>query len=157
MITPAQWMGLCGRTESDLPQAWPYIMWVVRNRVESKRILFGVTPEKIAAGIAYESVILHPDQFSAFNGVTGSPNEIYQKVKARHLHLLAAAEACAEWVLATPMSGSPVSSRTYYFWAPQSMKPPGRLPPWNWSILRRFCPTPLIDPQHLTMAEEIRR
>lgn len=146
MHTDAEWLGLCCRTESDRPQEWPYIAWVVRNRVESGRF-----PD------TYRDVIRQRLQFSWFNGTVGQSDEaVWEAARrgypARHPELLEAATACATWVLATPREGAPFGPGVYYFWSPVSMVPTGALPSWARN-LRRFTPMGL-DPWRFMFAEE---
>jgi len=115
-------------------------------------------------GNTYPGVILKRSQFSAFNGILGTPEEIYAYVRGRKRPsgvpyypdvLLDLAEHCAAWVLGTPMQHAPLPRLAFYYWSPISMVPAGALPKWDWSALRRFA-WPGIDPWRFMAAEEIR-
>lgn len=156
MTTSTQWLGLLGVTETNLAHELPFVLWTVRRRVEADRVMFG--------GNTYPGVILKRMQFSAFNGHTGTPEEIYAQVRnatrpsgARYYPdaQLEIAEHCAAWVLGTPREYASIPERSFYYWSPVSMLPAGSLPKWEWSNLRRYA-WPGVDPWRFMAAEEIR-
>lgn len=176
-LTDADWAGLCALTETNHPEEQLYVLWVIRNRVESGRF-----PNN------FEGVVLQPMQFSAFNrwtknGVQHPPEAIFDLVAARednNLSDLLAAVHLAEEVLATdddttenpftaldrPPSvewlrtgvgdpGERVDVKAIcHYWSPVSMKPPGSRPPWAPSAKRLFTP-PGIDPERFIFAEGV--
>lgn len=150
MLTPSSWVGLCLLTESDRPHEWNTLAWVIRFRYEANR-------EKQFGGQDYSRIVTHPFQFSAFNGITGTPQEVWERVfnlKPRSVGLLRRATEVAEDVMRDSLRHSPLDTRTYFFWSPRSMVPEGSLPKWNWTQLRRFAVNE-IDPWRFLFAAEI--
>ena len=148
MPTDAQWLSLCCCTESNRPHEWPFVAWTIRRRVEANRVMFG--------GNTYQGVILKPMQFSAFNGVLGTPDQVYSIVSAEQdAASRTLAEHCAAWVLGTPTQNGPISALSFYYFSPISMVPAGKLPAWDWNKLRRFSVSQ-VDPYRFIFAEEIR-
>lgn len=133
-------------SESNDPEEWQYIGWVVRNRVEAKG-RFRDT---------YQAVIRQPMQFSYWNKFSHLGDvDAYAAAKAdgsRIAPQLAKAEEYAKWVLATPREYAPFGPTVYYFWSPISMSPEGRLPTWA-KKLKRFTPAG-IDPWRFIFAHE---
>lgn len=126
MPTPAQWLGLCLRSESDQPHEWPALAWVVRNRVEARRF-----PSD------YQRVITQPMQFSYFNDLIRlPPEEAYKRALVGYAgdsvgsNSLQHAEQCARAVIDAPRWQSPFSPHVLWFWAPGAMKPKGSDPSW---------------------------
>lgn len=150
--TREEWLGLCLRSESEQPHEWPYLGWAIRNRVESSR--FPAT---------YQDVICQPRQFSYFNPFThiADPNAIYDAAIRGYAgdtsgwphNDLPYAIECAAWVVNASMWESPFRSRVFYFWAPQSMNPPGSDPAWAKNLSRIFTPS-CIDPWRWKFGEE---
>lgn len=159
MLTPADWAGLCALAETSRPDEQEYVLWVIRNRVESPRF-----PD------TYERVILQPKQFSAFNAFTSSkvllagPLRIFnEKATEYAAAALLAAVHLAENVLAASLGQDlllPTRADqngwlwTCHYYSPVSMKPPGSAPAWAKSAKRLFTP-PGIDPQRFVFAEGV--
>lgn len=139
MPTPAEWLGLCLRSESEQPHEWPYLGCVVRNRVESSR--FAST---------YAEVITQPYQFSYFNDYLGLADldQVYAAASQGyagddsgwpHNDLVEAVD-CARWLIAASRWELPLSRRVLYFWSPRSMQPRGSDPSWARNLYRVFTP-----------------
>lgn len=175
MLTDADWAGLCAITETNRPEEQEYVLWVIRNRVESGRF-----------GKGYEGVVLAPKQFSAFNGFTahgtGRPYIFNSVASLRLPEDLLAAVHLAEKVLdelpegnlfydlpARRLGGTRDDRMTdnlnaeaalkraqtvCHYWSPVSMKPAGSRPPWASSAKRLFTP-PGIDPERFVFAEGV--
>lgn len=148
------WLGLCLITESNRPEEWPYIAWVIRNRVESGRFRH-----------TYESVILQPKQFSAFNKYTGSGATEYSKFspvqifrdKARgyaYIELLFHAVDVAKEIISLPRKESPFPITVCHYYSPVSMIPRGSRPAWAASAKRLFTPKG-IDPDRFIFADGV--
>lgn len=153
MITDAQWLGLLIRSESDQPHEWLPIGWVVRNRAESSSY-----PD------TYVEVIRQRVQFSHFNGSFGESDDAAYRITRNSYagdssgwpeNNLDRAEACAAAVLAAPRWQCPFGHRVLHYYSPVSMIPAGRVPGWNWSILRPFTISG-IDPQRFIFAESVK-
>lgn len=162
-------------TETNRPEEQVFVLWVIRNRVESGRF-----------GKDYEGVVLAPKQFSAFNGFTahgtGQPYIFNSVASLRLPEDLLDAVHLAEKVLAEYIQNNPFyslpparpgSSRddrmadnlaavaalkaaesVCHYWSPVSMKPPGSRPSWASSAKRLFTP-PGIDPERFIFAEGV--
>lgn len=159
MFSAVQWAALCAATETNRPHEMLNVIWVIRNRAESGRPQFGITPAVKASGRTYEAVVLSPNQFSAFNGfLSMTPEEIYDSVSKdpKYRPMLPPALACAEFVLSCSNEGAPFSSRTFYYWSPVSMVPQWHPPKWDFSGLRVFAAPP-SDPRRFLFAEERRQ
>lgn len=154
-VASHHWLGLCLLTESNRPEEWPYVAWTIRNRVESGRFRH-----------TYESVILQPMQFSAFNkytktdskiGYSGfSPVQIFRD-KARgytYIEALFHAVDLAEYVISQPRSEAPFPITVCHYWSPVSMVPRGSAPNWAKSAKKLFTPVG-IDPQRFVFAEGV--
>ena len=145
MIPDEKWLAAVMASESNDERHWPYIGWVVRNRVEARG--FRKT---------YAGVVRQPDQFSYWNATAQlSDEEAYAAAKSdtrRITPLLKNAEEYARWILAAPRAEAPVSADTFYFYSPRSMLPPGRMPAW-FKKLYRFVP-PGIDPWYFIFGAE---
>jgi hypothetical protein len=146
------------RTNS--PEEQEYVLWVIRNRVESGRF-----------GKGYQGVVLRPSQFSAFNAWTDpaakhpDPEKVFALISKQEGHVaLLSTVYLAEKVLRMPRhperqeeslapdNGLPPAVMHYY--SPVSMKPPGSRPPWASSAKRLFAP-PGIDPERFVFAEGV--
>jgi hypothetical protein len=154
MLTEAQWLGLCLRSESDQPHEWWAVGWAIRNRVLSSRY-----PDLFSA------VILSRKQFSYFNSWTSSglPVErIYEEALKGYAgdrsgwgeNDLAEAQRCAAEVLAAPRWHAPFGTGFTHYWSPISMKPAGSMPSWAPSARRTFTPSG-IDPLRFAFAEGV--
>lgn len=147
MIPDHHWLGLCLLTESNRPEEWPYVAWVIRNRVESPRY-----PD------TYEGVILQPMQFSRFNKLTAAripPLTLLRSVGATFLtdQLLLAADVARDVIASADTYRLGVSHALHYY-SPISMKPAGSAPAWAKKAKRLFTPTG-IDPQRFVFAEGV--
>lgn len=149
--SPAEWLGLALRSESDEPHEWPFLAWVIRNRVESDR--FRST---------YAGVITRAWQFSYFNDWTLSghpPERIYEEALKGYAgdksgwpdNDLEEAVECADYVINLPRWCAPFGTRVLHFWSPISMHPPGRIPTWANSM--RIFSADGVDPQRWQFAE----
>lgn len=147
------WLGLCILTESNDPKEWPYIAWVIRNRVESGRFKH-----------TYEAVILQPMQFSAFNKYTSgdsnyrsfSPVQIFRD-KARgfsFIEYLFHAVDIAERIISAPRSEAPFPATVCHYYSPGSMIPRGSKPKWAYSARKLFTPE-RIDPDRFVFADGV--
>ena len=87
MISPEQWLGQLLQTETSQPHEWPFVAWVVRNRVEARGF-----PDD------YEGVILERRQFSFYNDLSGTPEEVFELAGQRY-PVKADAFACAVAVI----------------------------------------------------------
>lgn len=139
MPTPAEWLGLCLVTESNLPHEWPPVAEVIQNRTYHRR-----WPETI------RDVVLEPSQFSHFNAYQGldlEDPELYAAVvagaKGHRLDkvLLTQAVECAKWSLELPRWRRQFGPKVCFYYSPISMKPRGKAP-WWWSkeIKREITP-----------------
>lgn len=167
MLTPADWAGLCALTETNRPEEQEYVLWVIRNRVESPRF-----PD------TYEEVILQPKQFSAFNEWHDlTPDRAFDALARRAIcrHVLAAVHLAEEvlrqkdadlngfapllmpkgeafdvaWAQARKSAHA-----VLHYYSPVSMKPAGSAPAWAKSAKRLFTPSG-IDPQRFVFAEGV--
>lgn len=151
MITAreAEWMALTLVSESKHPHEWPYLATVIKNRVEYPRIY----PNTL------RGVVLQPYQFSAYNEWVGhSPSFILRKAREKFgpcvaRHHCEALDVAHE-VLGRRNWEDPFGRMVFNYWSPRSMVPPGRLPGWNWDILRCFVVSG-VDPWRFVFAEEV--
>jgi hypothetical protein len=146
VLTSADWAGLCALTETSRPEEQEYVLWVIRNRVESPRF-----PD------TYEGVILQPKQFSAFNLFTEHPADqnvgrVFDAIAHRQERIssLLAAVHLAEKVLDAMKLSTPFladegwsapfppgrvppdkAADVLHYYSPVSMKPPGSAPFWG--------------------------
>lgn len=154
-VAPHHWLGLCLLTESNNPVEWPYIAWVIRNRVDSGRFRH-----------TYESVILQPMQFSAFNkytkqdsniGYAGfSPVQVFRD-KARgytYIESLFHAVDLAKEIISLPRAEAPFPITACHYWSPISMVPRGKKPAWASAAKRLFTPKE-IDPNRFVFADGV--
>lgn len=154
MIEPTDldWLALCLVTESNRPEEWPAIAQVIENRRRIGRW-----------GNTYRDVVLAPMQFSAFNAYTKPGNKfhldetIFNGLCVRlgqHLVLMHAAAFCAAGPIVKGEWCHDISSATFHYWSPVSMKPPGSSPPWAAQAKRLYTP-PGIDPERFVFAEGV--
>ena len=144
MPLDAEWLGQVARSETDKPHEWPYVMWVVRNRVETKRF-----PN------TYPGVICQPLQFSYYNQYQHAEDEDAMYAEASLGYAGKDHDAvvgCAHHVLGLPRYHAPFSDKVYYFWSPISMSPPGRDPSWAKKL--RVFEVSGVDPWRFKFAEE---
>ena len=148
--SPAEWAGLCARSESDQPHEWPYLVWVIRNRVEAR-----AWPGNV------RGVVTQPWQFSYFNKWRSSLDydRIWHEATAGYAgdstgwadNDLDRAVACAADVLERPRWQAPFSHRVYHFWSPVSMDPQGSDP--SWAERLRVFEVSGVDPWRFKFAE----
>lgn len=144
------WVGLCCLTESNRPYEWPYIAWVIRNRLDSGKYKH-----------TYEQVVLQPSQFSAFNKWQETePLTIFQLV-ARGYHsielLFHAVDIAAKVIYTPPDSASasrPFPTTVRHYFSPISMRPLGSKPSWYGQAKRVFTPEGL-DPERFVFADGV--
>lgn len=150
-IAPHHWLGLCLVTESNRPSEWPYIAWVVRNRLDSHRFRH-----------TYEAVILQPSQFSAFNKWTASPSSVDPLLVFRHMvrgytwveQIFHAGDIALQVINADRKTSAPFPITVCHYWSPVSMRPLGRKPTWADSAKRLFTPDG-IDPNRFIFADGV--
>lgn len=155
-----EFLALCAVSESDEPHEWPYIMWVIRNRVENLRY-----PNSIV------DVVLQRKQFSYWNyfldlelpvdviadaALEGRLPRDGQPGMGRRIRSLGAqypeAYACAEKVLDKTEWERPFSRDVVFFYSPVSMS--GGNEPWWWEADVGFSFTPSgVDPQRFVFGE----
>ena len=145
--TKYDWAAICAASESNRPEEWPYILTVIRNRVESRKY-----PS------TYLEVVRQPLQFSYFNQHgEKSPEATFKAALTDYPgHQFEDAYACARMVLDSPRWVLPFSAKVLNFWSPVSMKPAGEPPRWDFSGLRVFQVSTL-DPWRFMFAEEVGR
>lgn len=150
MIGDAEWLGACMASESNEPHEWPYIGWVVRNRVEAPRRY----PNK------YADVVRQPWQFSYWNeyaDIVRHEQAFVEASKGRIRHQLDRAEDCARWLLEIDGEHSPIPRDCFYFWSPVSMPERGNCPWWaskkDWPL--EWFTVPGVDGFRFTFAREV--
>jgi hypothetical protein len=131
--TDLDWLALCLCTESNRPEEWPAIAQVIENRLSSGRW-----------GNTYKSVILAPQQFSAFNDFTKKRglSNTFALASRREVPLL------LMWAAAFVGNAAPgdywtsaITRETLHYYSPVSMKPPGSKPPWAAQAKRLYTPS----------------
>lgn len=140
------WVGLCCLTESNRPYEWPYIAWVIRNRLDSGKYKH-----------TYEQVVLQPSQFSAFNKWQGTePLTIFQRVSRGYhsIELLFHAVDIARKVIESGDNDRPFPITVRHYYSPISMRPLGRKPPWYEQAKKVFTPEGL-DPERFVFADGV--
>lgn len=141
---PAAWLGLAVRSESGEPHEWPFIGSVILARADRMEARWPNTVHE---------VIVQPLQFSAFNATYGDPDDKYAQLAAKYpADQLAAAQACAAWLLAVPAASRPLSKRVCWFFSPRSMKPAGKAP--GWAVAMRYVLAPGVNPWRFIFCEE---
>lgn len=150
LIASHHWVGLCLVTESNRPEEWPYIAWVIRNRLDSHRFRH-----------TYETVILQPSQFSAFNKWTVgaaniNPLTIFRQMVRGYtwVERIFQASDVALSVIRADRKDAPFPMTVCHYWSPVSMRPPGRKPPWASSAKRLFTPEG-IEPERFVFADGV--
>ncbi len=114
------WLARCIYSETKRPIEQLYVAWVIRNRVESQ----------YRGKTSYESVVLDPYQFSAFNTVSYSQSR-YAGLDASSDHPgWQQALRIAQYVMDAPAQNRPFSLLTRHFYSEQSMKT-SRAPQWS--------------------------
>lgn len=150
-ILPDRWLAYCLLTEADRLEEWWHVGWVVRNRVESAR-----HPS------TYWQVILQPQQFSWFNGLTADRSDevaAFAEVEASPRfsgfgpRTVAAAEYVAGELITARRERAPFGSDVRHYWSPVSMRPQGSRPGWSQGA-RCFTP-PGLDPWRFVFAEAV--
>lgn len=152
--TPARWLGAVLRSESDRPVEWPLLAAVICNRVKAKG-----WPDTLVG------VLRQRWQFSALNSTAHmGDDEAWIRLLDTYAgesvgdpeNDLVEAIACAEHFLRLPRWSWPVAMGpgVCNYYSPESMKPPYRVPDWNWLTLRAFT-VPGIDPARFVFAETV--
>lgn len=145
---PHHWVGLCCITESNQPHEWPYIAWVIRNRLDSGKYKH-----------SYEQVVLQSYQFSAFNKWIGQPDPLVVfRMVARGYHwieyLFHACDA-AKMVIEAPRSSEPFPITVRHYYSPRSMRPLGSKPAWEKEASRLFTPEG-VSPERFIFADNVK-
>lgn len=151
LVAPHHWLGLCLVTESNRPSEWPYIAWVVRNRLDSHRFRH-----------TYESIILQPYQFSAFNKWTtgtgiADPLTVFNNMVRGYSwveRIFHATDTALNVIQADRSKDAPFPITVCHYWSPVSMRPPGRKPAWADDAKRLFTPEG-IDPNRFVFADGV--
>ncbi len=151
MILDSQWLALAARSESGRPHEWANIMWVIRNRRESR-----------GYPSTYQGVITQAWQFSYFNPWRGEPDSQFVFTEAKEGYAgdhegwdendYERAVVCATRVLGMDRSQAPFSHKVFNFWSPRSMDPALSIPKWRWDKLWVFA-MPGIHPHRFLFAE----
>ena len=150
-----EWLALAARSESSQPHEWENLMWVVRNRRESR-----------GYPSTYPGVITQAWQFSYFNpwgaAVVGTWDtwDIFNEAKKGYAgenegwdeNDYDRAIVCAIRVMRMDRSQAPFSHNVLNFWSPISMVPALSIPKWRWNKLRVFA-MPGIHPSRFLFAE----
>lgn len=139
----AKWLQLCLITEDNEPHAYLPLAWAIRNRVEWPRNAQFLHPE---IPESYRSVILRAQQFSEFNDLTAAerlkPWEqvaelvlryrpgMFERLMSGQDDLCVQALHAATNAINYLRLFAPFSNRVLYFYAPESMAPPGSQPTW---------------------------
>lgn len=134
-----EWFGLCAVTESNRPHEWPFLIHVMKNRLNDRR-----WPNTGAA------VVLQPWQFSYFNQFKNmQPWEVFQSAQQDWRRVdrvdLEHAVACAEWCIYNDVD--PTGGCDHY-WSPRSMLPALSAP--TWAADGGWVTMPGVDPKRFT-------
>ncbi|MEM1054420.1 MAG: hypothetical protein AAGI52_02750 [Bacteroidota bacterium] len=114
------WLARCIYSETKRPQEQELVAWVVRNRVETEYRGQGT----------YESVVLDPYQFSAFNPGSAK-RRLFLRLNAQSDAAgWAKALEVAHHVYYSPESERPFPQTTRHFYSERSMVG-GRAPAWS--------------------------
>jgi hypothetical protein len=148
--TELRWAGLVVRSESDFPHEWPFILWVIRNRVEAKgypNSIFGVVTaaRQFSHFNQFQGRIDNDETFSEALGTYAGDSEGWSDndfIEACH---------CARGVFSAPRWSAPFSHRVFNFWSPRSMVPTGSDPSWASSY--RLVLVSGVDPDRFKFGE----
>ena len=144
------WIALTTLTETNRPAEFPYVMQVILNRMRASQ------------RSAYE-IVRAFRQFSWFNDHEGlDERALYACLRdAKKLgrdtapgRLEAVAKLTAHAMLQIPAEAGILPANAKLYWSPQSMKPRGALPSWDWSKVWAFT-VPGVSPQRFVFASEV--
>ena len=158
----AVWMARCIVTEAGNPAHFPFVAWTIRNRKDTRY------RSSVTGASTYQSVVLDPYQYSAFNGAglngRGSMRNPHGRA-AIQMQANSTSSTFPHWAdalrVATAVIGAPESQNIFarytprpnlvrHYYSPRAMSPSNSHPLWAYignnrrNGLRTHLPIPAV-------------